>query len=275
MYRLRVYVNGGLTAGSKLIQYLLGDKNRNRFLITTHSSAIINTPGVTVTQVSKIGGVSRASQVNGIVDARDALDDIGARPSDLLQSNYVIWVEGPSDRIYINYWLSVIAPELNEGTHYSVMIYGGKLLNACRADASDIENGPIALFRINTHFCVIMDSDREKKGARLNTTKLRIREECTSSGNMSWVTDGRTIENYIPATTLREALNALYPTLTYDWDMDDPYICPLSGKFGGRKYGPDKIKVARKVAEGHHELSPELHKHIERLAEAVRTANGL
>lgn len=263
------------TLQSKLIQYLLGDKNRNRFLITTHSSAIINTPGVTVTQVSKIGGVSRASQVNGIVDARDALDDIGARPSDLLQSNYVIWVEGPSDRIYINYWLSVIAPELNEGTHYSVMIYGGKLLNACRADASDIENGPIALFRINTHFCVIMDSDREKKGARLNTTKLRIREECTSSGNMSWVTDGRTIENYIPATTLREALNALYPTLTYDWDMDDPYICPLSGKFGGRKYGPDKIKVARKVAEGHHELSPELHKHIERLAEAVRTANGL
>lgn len=29
------------------------------------------------------------------------LDDLGFKASDLLQSNCVIWVEGPSDRIYI------------------------------------------------------------------------------------------------------------------------------------------------------------------------------
>lgn len=263
------------TLQSKLIQYFLEDQNDNRFLITTHSPAIINTSGVTVTQVSKSQGVSTASQISGIVDVRNALDDIGAKPSDLLQSNYVIWVEGPSDRIYVNYWLSTIAPELKEEMHYSIMIYGGKLLNACNASAPDSDKDLITLFRINTHFCVVMDSDRPNKGAKLNATKLRIRKECQSSGNISWVTDGRTIENYVPPTVLRESLDKLYPALTYDWNVSDRYTCPLNGKFEGKQYGPDKIRIARAVAEQGHELSPKLIKHIERLASHIKMANGL
>lgn len=263
------------TLQSKLVRYFLDDENGNRFLITTHSPSIINTPGVSITQVTNIGGVSTASQVRGIVDARNVLDDIGAKPSDLLQSNYIVWVEGPSDRIYVNYWLSVVAPELKEGTHYSVMMYGGKLLNSCTADIPDDDNNLIALFRVNTHFCVLMDSDREKKGARLNSTKLRIREECEAGGNISWVTDGRTIENYVPAETLRHALRELYPNNTYDWKLDDQYVCPLSGKFNGKKYQPNKIKVARKVAETGYKLSPELERHLNKLVKEIRAANGL
>lgn len=263
------------TLQSKLIRYFLDDENGNRFLITTHSPSIINTPGVTITQVTNIGGKSTASQVRGIVDARNVLDDIGAKPSDLLQSNYVIWVEGPSDRIYVNYWLSVVAPELSEGTHYSVMMYGGRLLNSCSADVPGDDDDLIALFRVNTHFCVLMDSDREKKGAQLNSTKLRIRKECENSGNISWVTDGRTIENYVPAEVLRYALDELYPNKTYDWELDEEYTCPLSGKFKGKTYGPDKIRVARKVAELGHELSSELQKHLNKLTKIIREANGM
>lgn len=263
------------TLQSKLIRHFLDDENGNRFLITTHSPSVINTPGVTITQVTNIGGKSTASQVRGIVDARNVLDDIGAKPSDLLQSNYVIWVEGPSDRIYVNYWLSVVAPDLSEGTHYSVMMYGGRLLNSCSADIPGDDDDLIALFRVNTHFCVLMDSDREKKGARLNSTKLRIREECDASGNISWVTDGRTVENYVPAEVLRCALDALYPNKTYDWELGEDYICPLSGKFKGKTYGPDKIRVARKVAELGHELSPELQKNLNKLTKMIREANGM
>ena len=32
------------------------------------------------------------------------LNDLDVRASDLLQSNGIIWVEGPSDRIYIKRW---------------------------------------------------------------------------------------------------------------------------------------------------------------------------
>ena len=263
------------TLQAKLIRYFLDDENGNRFLITTHSPSIINTPGVTITQVTKIGGVSTASQVRGLVDARNVLDDIGAKPSDLLQSNYVIWVEGPSDRIYVNYWLSVVAPELSEETHYSVMMYGGRLLNSCSADVPGYDDDLIALFRVNTHFCVLMDSDREKKGARLNSTKLRIREECEASRNISWVTDGRTIENYVPAEVLRRALDELYPNKSYNCELDNQYVCPMNGKFEGYTFGPDKIKIARKVAELGHELSPELQKHLDKLVERIRQANGI
>ena len=263
------------TLQSKLINHFLDDDNGNRFLITTHSPSIINTPGVTITQVTNIGGKSTASQVRGLADARNVLDDIGAKPSDLLQSNYIIWVEGPSDRIYVNYWLSVVAPELNEGTHYSVMIYGGRLLNSCSAGIPSEDDNLIALFRVNTHFCVLMDSDREKKGARLNSTKLRIKKECDTSGNISWVTDGRTIENYVPAEILRHALNELYPNSTYDCELDNQYVCPLSGKFKGKKYSPDKIKVARKVAEIGYELPPELNKHVIKLSNAIKALNGM
>lgn len=61
------------TLQSKLLKYFLDDENGNRFLITTHSPSIINVPGVTVTQVSKIRGVSNAAQVKGVVDARGLL----------------------------------------------------------------------------------------------------------------------------------------------------------------------------------------------------------
>lgn len=47
--------------------------------------------------------------------------DLGYRPSDLLQANAIIWVEGPSDRIYINHWLDQQAPDLVEGIDYSIM----------------------------------------------------------------------------------------------------------------------------------------------------------
>lgn len=263
------------TLQSKLVRYFLGDENGNRFLITTHSPSIINTPGVTITQVTNLEGKSTASQVRGMVGARNVLDDIGAKPSDLLQSNYIIWVEGPSDRIYVNSQLSVVAPELSEGTHYSVMMYGGRLLNSCSADVPGDDDDLIALFRVNTHFCVLMDSDREKKGAQLNSTKLRIRKECEASGNISWVTDGRTIENYVPAEALRRALDELYPNGTYDYELDNQYVCPLSGKFKGKKYSPDKIKVARKVAEIGYELSPELYKHVVKLSAAIKALNGM
>lgn len=263
------------TLQAKLINYFLEDRNGNRFLITTHSPSIINVPGLTLTQVSKHLGISTARQVRGIIESRELLDDIGARPSDLLQSNYIVWVEGPSDRIYVNYWLSVIASELSEGTHYSVMIYGGKLLNSCSACGPGENDNLITLFRLNTHFCVLMDSDRAKKGAQLNSTKVRIRKECESSKNISWVTDGRTIENYVPAKSLQNALESIYVDNTYDWELDNQYVCPLSGMFKGKKYGPDKIAIARKIAEMGHEMSPELKKHVERLAKEIRKANGL
>jgi hypothetical protein len=261
------------TLQAKLVRHFQDDMNGNRFLITTHSPTIINSSQATITHVTKSGSASRASTVSTKPAVRDLLDDIGAHPSDLLQANYVIWVEGPSDRIYMNHWLSRVAPELIEGIDYSVMIYGGKLLNALSADWETSIKDLISLFEINTHFCVLMDSDREKPRQHLSKTKTRIIEECKRSGCLSWVTDARTIENYIPGSVLAEALSSLYPGLRYDHPLEDKYTCPLSFSFSGKHRKPDKICVARYVTKHDYALSPELQKHLEQLVRDIKAAN--
>jgi hypothetical protein len=54
-------------------------------------------------------------------------DDLGYRPSDLLQADCVIWVEGHSDNIYVRRWIELIDPNQDEGIDYSIVFDVGKL----------------------------------------------------------------------------------------------------------------------------------------------------
>src|ERR1017187_7950097 len=57
------------------------------------------------------------------------ISELGAKPSDLLQANGIIWVEGPSDCIYLNRWLDLFTEgRLQEGRDYQCAFYGGSLL---------------------------------------------------------------------------------------------------------------------------------------------------
>ena len=128
----------------------------------------------------------------------------------MLQSNGIIWVEGPSDRIYIRRWLHVITQgKLTEGAHFTFMFYGGKVLN--HFDASPPEELPekLQMLSINRNIAVIMDSDRapystttktgKKRKPRLNLNKSKrlIIEEIERCDGFSWVTSGKEIENYV------------------------------------------------------------------------------
>lgn len=238
---------------ARFMKYLLEDDS-NRFIITTHSPTVINYPGVQVAHVSKANGASGCRQLDGLGCARDLLDDLGVKASDLLQANFVVWVEGPSDRVYLSYWIKRWSDEhnisLEEGIHYSVMIYGGKLLNALDASAGgDIPSELISLFRINTHFCVLVDSDKKSSHSRLNSTKRRIIDECAQRGAMSWITWGATIENYVPEDVLVASIEKCYPGKKWEHPLDDRFICPLSFAFKGKKSQPSKIKIARTACE--------------------------
>lgn len=257
----------------KLIRYLNEDNNGNRFLITTHSPVIINAANVSITQVTKASGISLAREVIDANASRDLLDDIGAHPSDVLQANYVIWVEGPSDRIYIINWISKLAPEIIENVHYSVMIYGGKLLSSCSANSNNEDANFITLFHLNSHFCVVIDSDRSKPRGRLSATKQRIVKECRESNCLSWITDGRTIENYIPPNILSEAIKKVHPGKTYTGTLTDQYICPLSSTFQNSTVKPDKIAIAKYVSSRDYKMNDNLKKKLERLISSIRSAN--
>src|SRR5207248_5587868 len=129
------------------------------------------------------------------------ISELGAKPSDLLQANGIIWVEGPSDCIYLNRWLDVYTDgELQEGRDYLCAFYGGSLLARTQFQSPEAaESELVNLFRVNPNIVVICDSDRTRLGSRVKDRVRRIRAEVLNiPGAHIWVTEAREIENYLP-----------------------------------------------------------------------------
>lgn len=259
----------------KLMRYL-SDQTTNQYFITTHSPAIMDTPGAEVYHITQNNGESRVNRVTSDHQRSEACEDLGYHPSDLLQANCIIWVEGPSDRVYINYWLSNLAPQFTEGIHYSIMFYGGRLLSHLSYSEEEISVGEfIALRRLNRRGVILIDSDKSTPQTKLNATKKRLIEEFNQGPGHAWVTAGREIENYIPPSQLSSAIKNVAPKAT-----------PLSAF--GRYDNSLKIKGLRgsetqasKMEIAHHiskEFKPDfenldLKSQILKLSEFIRSSN--
>ncbi len=193
----------------------LRKETTNRYVITTHSPALIApNEDIAVTHLWLENGTTKSRLVETNGHSLQALRDLGAKASDLLQANSIIWVEGPSDRIYLNRWLELLHPgEFREGIDYAVMFYGGRLLahvsleREATLDTPDEEDADdlVSLLRINQHSAVLIDSDRRKANTPLNPTKLRVEAECKKSGIPCWITVGREIENCLPVEAIAAA----------------------------------------------------------------------
>jgi AAA15 family ATPase/GTPase len=116
----------------------ISTETTNIYLLSTHSPTLINAHSRMPEekrnniQIFYIRLHEKATVGGPILEDKHslaALNDLGVKASDILQANCVLWVEGPSDRIYVNHWIQTVAPTLVEGLHYSVMFYGEKLLS--------------------------------------------------------------------------------------------------------------------------------------------------
>lgn len=186
----------------KLIRYLK-EHTSNQYFIATHSHVLMDTPDAEIYRVRLEEGKSKVERVTSGRSRRQVCEDLGYHPSDLLQSNCIVWVEGPSDRIYLNHWLSRLAPDLQEQVHYSIMFYGGRL--ASHLSNADLEVAPedlISLRRLNSRSCILIDSDKASADARINATKQRLQSEFDTGPGFAWVTAGREIENYLDSDQL-------------------------------------------------------------------------
>ena len=207
---------GSVTGKSEKHDYqrcpYLYENTDNQYFITTHSAHLIDCCPCSVYHISLDNGYSAISTAIHSIDKFEICKDLGYKASDLFQSNSIIWVEGPSDRIYLNHWIQEAAPDLVEGLHYTIMFYGGRLLAHLTADDTEIDEF-IQLQRINRNMAIVIDSDRTKKGQPINATKRRIRTEFSNNKGYCWVTSGREIENYIPASVLQAAITACHPNI--------------------------------------------------------------
>lgn len=180
--------------------------------LTTHSSVALDlfgpSPNAQIVHVSHDGESASTTTVKTHFDQIGVIAALGAKPSDLLQANGIIWVEGPSDAIYINQWLNLFTNgELLPGRDYQCAFYGGSLLARTQFVSPDKEvDDLVNLFRINPHIAVICDSDKSSKTAKLKDRVLRIQKEVRKiPGSHIWITHPREIENYLSGETLQQA----------------------------------------------------------------------
>lgn len=175
------------------------------FFITTHSNIPINMfgnmPSISITHLKKdrSNNELKTESAFSFSSNCDILNDIGVKASDILQSNGIIWVEGPSDRVYINKWIELASDGiLKENTHYQILFYGGRLLAHLSGKTRyEDESELINLFLANRNSILVMDSDKKNQNSKINQTKKRIQKEFKDSGSFVWVTKGREIENYL------------------------------------------------------------------------------
>ena len=232
----------------KLFEYIyeFAEMHDVQVFITTHSHVAINAfydkDDAGIFHVYKQDGRAFVKRIESYLDKTRILDDLDVKASDLLQSNGIIWVEGPSDRVYIKHWLDLYFPaRFVEGVHYQFLYYGGRLLSQYSAEeVTEL----ISVIKTNRNAVIVMDSDKRNRNARLNDTKKRIIAEFDALGMMSWVTKGKEIENYIPKTAIEEALEVSLKAQCGQYELFPGYIEKYYRGFTGKK-----VRFARCVVD--------------------------
>lgn len=198
----------------KLLRALIGDLSHEldtRFFITTHSNVFLDSlPADTKVYhfTQRDDGSCHARDVSQVSEQHDVLDALGDRASSLLQTNCVIWVEGPSDQLYIRHWLETVSAEektgLRKGIDFEFVFYGGSVLShhGYEEGASEGEERLISLLRVCRYAVVVMDRDNRPKPAR---SRIEAQALSDPKHRLACVTDGYEIENEVGRTAFLTA----------------------------------------------------------------------
>ena len=196
----------------RLFQYLADFVEREECILflTSHSSVALDFFGpredTQIIHASHDGTSGSTKTVVAHFDHVGLLTELGARPSDLLQANGVIWLEGPSDRFYFNRFVELFSDgTLREGRDYQCDFYGGSnLANSTFAAPESSDDTFANLLRLNHNIAVICDGDRTAasgQGSRIKGRVQRIKQEVEEiPGAFLWITEAKEIENYIPGS---------------------------------------------------------------------------
>ena len=269
----------------RLLLYLRDKAVREkcRFSLTTHSSVAIDLfaqdDQAQIIHVTHDGDCGCARRVTTYVENRGILDDLDVRASDLLQSNEVVWLEGPSDRLYFNRWVTHWScGKLEEGSHYQCVFYGGRLLAHLSASDLDVDSKEvIKILQVNRNALLLLDSDRKYEDDSVNSTKSRLIQEIEAIDGIAWVTKGAEIENYIPL----EALNSRYgtskrPILAPYQEFSD-YLDAIQPN-EGTKFLRNKVLFAERmlpyITKTAMEKTLDLGEMVERVCSTIRRWNG-
>jgi putative ATP-dependent endonuclease of OLD family len=245
----------------RLLRFLADRRDALGFtlVITTHSPVCIDWSArrndCQILHVKSLNQISVVNTAIGYMSNTHILDDLDVRASDILQANGVVWVEGPSDRIYLKRWLEAISQgQIIEGVHYTTMFYGGKVLSHFDALPPDQSGDLVSLLSLNRNAAILIDSDRRLGGSKtttgkmrkprmhINQTKRKIKSELEGIGGFVWVTEGKEIENYIGYEAIKRLSGA--DAVKVD-NYDSIPELPCLARFQG-----NKISLAHAAMDG-------------------------
>jgi len=252
-----------------------------QYLIATHSPTILNA-SPTETQIFRFWLDDKAKTNVTRIDTNQqifaACADIGCKASDILQANCIVWVEGPSDVIYLRHWIKKHDPELQEGFHFSLMFYGGSNIAqiAIEDDDSFEESYKeeslkqlIEILPINRNFAIVMDRDRNDENEALKGKVQEVKEKAAQGLCYAWVTDGREIENYLDVSVVQQIDKFKDRTI-------EPYDKLLDSK-QSKKMPFATDYVEKDTSKGFHTsgLGTKLQSQIQSLCSFIRKSNHL
>jgi len=205
-------------------------ENDLQLFIATHSSTLLN---IDTWGTGDVGFFTTdGEEVREIPLSNQLLDMLGIRGSDIFQSNGIVWVEGPSDRIYIKSLLDKIQKQKYgkiiylENTHYSFSFFGGSCLTHFGEEEKDpLESETdelISLLSMNRHAAIFLDQDNDFgvddygnsfPVTKFGKTKTRVIDSIIKAAPQTafaHITTGYTIENYLPGGLRKAHVEELY-----------------------------------------------------------------
>lgn len=147
--------------------------------------------------------ISDGYGINEFSQSASYLSMMGIRPGDVFQANGIIWVEGVSDRIYIKNWLRLycLYHKLDtpiENVHYMFIPYGGAMMKHFSANDPDT----IQTLMVNKNSVFLADRDNDyivKDSLNPILVNKGCYKEAIRQTLPTWITQGYTLENYLPA----------------------------------------------------------------------------
>ena len=192
----------------KLLLEALKEIPNHTFFITSHSASFIDSKEVDVYNFYRKKEETYFKKVIDNEEQRLKLLELGYSASDIFQTNFVLWVEGPSDKVYWEYFIFKMDPNLEIDNHYTIFSIGGDNFKR----AFKIEEGLdfSTIKSINQNFGLVLDSDRKDSDSVLSVYKELLIKKFDEDNSFCWITEYREIENYIEIEEFKTALKKVH-----------------------------------------------------------------
>ncbi|WP_165392239.1 ATP-dependent nuclease [Pseudomonas tructae] len=267
-----------------LFSFLLAfaQSSQCHIFLTTHSQVAIDLfhgeEDAQILHVRKQGRESVGVILDDLVRGYSVLDDLGAKASDILQANGILWVEGPSDRVYLNKFIELWGGgAYKEGHHYQFIYYGGSVLANVSAATPDAElQEAVSAMRINRNFIFVCDSDRRNKRGALKNRVTELLGEINEGRGHVWVSKCREIENYIPKESFESVHGVIGLSQIGEYDYIQDYLrdnnLSSAAEYSGKHH--KAVKYSEVFSRENLSFRPELEVEMSEIVERIMLWNS-